>query len=376
MSAKCTFLHQATEVDPDAIKQLKFAASQPGMISCIGMPDLHPGGKYPVGASFIATTVYPELVGQDIGCGMSLYELDCSADLTERQMEKMCKALRRSGLEDGSASQPVVNGPAEAKKGISKLINQHQSSYGTVGGGNHFAEFQIVERIQEEAVVDASRLHLLIHSGSRTLGEDVLKSFRRDNTGKPGGNVPGALETYLTMHDVAVSWARQNREEIARRAADACRVRIRRKILDICHNSVTTQPDGDLFIHRKGAAPTDCGLVAIPGSRGTMTYIVRPTSDEAAQESAGWSVAHGAGRVIGRKDLQRKLDKRYPSKEACEKALAATALGGKVVYNDEKILRQEAPEAYKDIEAVVGDLVARDLVAVAAIMRPVITCKL
>ena len=46
------------------------------------------------------------------------------------------------------------------------------------------------------------------------------------------------------------------------------------------------------------------------------------------------------------------------------------------MYNDEKILRQEAPEAYKDIDAVVGDLVARDLVAVAAIMRPVITCKL
>ena len=213
----------------------------------------------------------------------------------------------------------------------------------------------------------------------------MLRDYREEAASKGGkGNdaTRGALTKYLAMHDVAVNWARQSREKIARRVSDTVRVRITRKVLDICHNSVTEQHgegnqcEGNVYVHRKGAAPTDCGLVAIPGSRGTMTYIVRPTPDPDVQQAAGWSIAHGAGRVIGRKDLQRKLDKRYPSKEACEKALAVTELGGRVVYNDEKILRQEAPQAYKDIDDVVGDLVTRGLVEVVAVMRPVITCKL
>ena len=378
-----TFLHQASMVDPDAIKQLKYAAALPGMVRCVGMPDLHPGGKYPVGASFVSEKVHPELVGQDIGCGMTLYELDCAAGVSDRQMEKMCKTLRQSGLDVGGGNVPEITSPVKAyEAAVNKLLGKHHPVFGTIGGGNHFAEFQTVEKVheqvQEEGILDDTKLHLLVHSGSRSLGEQVLRDFREEMTGKDG-TAGKALEKYLALHDVAVSWARKNRERIAESAADACRIRVKRKILDICHNSVvpyTSDAQASTYVHRKGAAPTDCGLVAIPGSRGTMTYIVRPTPDASAQEAAGWSIAHGAGRVIGRKDLQRKLDKRYPTKEACEKALAVTDLGGRVVYKDEKILRQEAPQAYKDIDDVVADLVARGLVSVVAVMRPLITCKL
>jgi release factor H-coupled RctB family protein len=376
MTTQITFLHQKSYVDPDAIKQLKYAAALPGMVTCVGMPDLHPGGKYPVGASFTSTVVHPELVGQDIGCGMTLYELDCAGSLTDRQVEKMYKVLRQAGIESASAAQPDVTVPQDMKKDVTRLVERHQNAFGTIGGGNHFAELQSVERLESEGVLDPARLHLLVHSGSRTLGEEVLRLYKEDVASKDSRRIGAALQRYLILHDAAVSWARQNREEIARKVSAACKVNFKRKILDICHNSVAATGSSGVYVHRKGAAPTDCGLVAIPGSRGSMTYIVQPTADADVQASAGWSVAHGAGRVIGRKDLQRKLEKRYPSREACDKALRFTNLGGRVVCNDDKMLRQEAPEAYKEIDDIVDDLTAHGLVNVCALMRPIITCKL
>lgn len=39
------------------------------------MPDLHPGGRFPIGAAFAADgELFPFLVGSDVGCGMSLFQ--------------------------------------------------------------------------------------------------------------------------------------------------------------------------------------------------------------------------------------------------------------------------------------------------------------
>ena len=46
-----------------------------------------------------------------------------------------------------------------------------------------------------------------------------------------------------------------------------------------------------------------------------------------------------------------------------------------MLYEDFKVLLQEAPEAYKDIDAVVDDLKSHGLVEVEAVMRPHVTCK-
>jgi len=127
MDGKISFLHQTSVVDPDAIKQLKYAAALPGMVRCVGMPDLHPGGKYPVGASFVSSNLHPELVGQDIGCGMTFYELDCAADLTDRQVEKMCKALRQAGLDVGGGALPNLIHPTDLNQEVKKLLDKHQS---------------------------------------------------------------------------------------------------------------------------------------------------------------------------------------------------------------------------------------------------------
>ena len=45
------------------------------------MPDLHPGKGIPIGATVITEKIiYPELVDQDIGCGMSFLRTGIAVD--------------------------------------------------------------------------------------------------------------------------------------------------------------------------------------------------------------------------------------------------------------------------------------------------------
>lgn len=58
-----------------ALQQLSITAALPGMRRVVGLPDLHPGRGYPVGAAFFSQgCFYPALVGNDIGCGMALWQ--------------------------------------------------------------------------------------------------------------------------------------------------------------------------------------------------------------------------------------------------------------------------------------------------------------
>ncbi len=64
-------------IEDSAIQQLYTTAKLTGMKRVIGMPDLHPGRGYPIGAAFFSRgRFYPALVGNDIGCGMALWQTD------------------------------------------------------------------------------------------------------------------------------------------------------------------------------------------------------------------------------------------------------------------------------------------------------------
>lgn len=65
----------STWIEGKAIQQLQTTAELDGMCRVVGLPDLHPGRGYPVGAAFFSVgRFYPALVGNDIGCGMALWE--------------------------------------------------------------------------------------------------------------------------------------------------------------------------------------------------------------------------------------------------------------------------------------------------------------
>jgi release factor H-coupled RctB family protein len=161
-----------------------------------------------------------------------------------------------------------------------------------------------------------------------------------------------------------VRWANANRKLIARRftatlgAEAEC-------LWDGCHNSITRLEAG--WLHRKGAVAADSDFVIIPGSRGSLSYLVKPTGDG---ESHAWSLAHGAGRKWARSDARLRMRERFSVAE-----LAQTGLGGRVVCEERDLLYEEAPAAYKNIEAVVQDLVDAGLVSVIATFRPLLTYK-
>jgi release factor H-coupled RctB family protein len=124
-----------------------------------------------------------------------------------------------------------------------------------------------------------------------------------------------------------------------------------RPVLDAGHNNISRRHvDGEtLWVHRKGATPSDAGPLVIAGSRGTLSHLVQPLGDGAAH---AWSLAHGAGRKWTRSESRLRARERFHHTE-----LEQTRLGGRVICEERDLLYEEAPMAYKDIEVVIGDLV-------------------
>ena len=355
--AKEAYLH------PEATSQLNRISKLPGVLLAVGMPDLQPG---PSGAAIVSRDViYPALIGGDIGCGMSLSSLSISPKI---KLEKAVRTLERAGLDD------VWDGDHKeflAARGVT--LSGFEQALGTIGGGNHFAELQTFHQIigrdaLNAAGVNIDRALLLVHSGSRGFGQSTLDNFKRDFKGQgcdPAGSVG---RNYLEQHTHAVDWAKANRALIADRFAEGLGAESK-PIVDLSHNFVTSKEvNGELhWIHRKGASPADPGLIVIPGSRGSFTYIVKAngTCDQSAN-----SLAHGAGRKIGRSDCEEKISKRFSHEE-----LKRTELRSLVICHDKTLLYQEAPAAYKDIKSVISDLERCGLIQVVAVLKPLITYK-
>src|SRR5690606_4288924 len=141
-----------------------------------------------------------------------------------------------------------------------------------------------------------------------------------------------------------------NRQLIARRMLERLRCE-GEQLLDVDHNLVSpVRIDGqDGWLHRKGATPADQGLVVIPGSRGDYSYLVEPLPDADARSLL--SLAHGAGRKWMRSECKDRLAARYSAEQ-----LSRTALGSRVICADRTLIYEEAPEAYKAIDSVLGAL--------------------
>jgi release factor H-coupled RctB family protein len=158
---------------------------------------------------------------------------------------------------------------------------QFDSSLGTIGGGNHFAELQGIKEVFDEEVfqssgLDEQALFLLVHSGSRGLGEHIYREHcgKHGNKGLPDDSADAVQ--YLAQHDHAVAWAGINRQRIATRFFDALQTRAK-PVLDVSHNFVESETFEGVpcWLHRKGAAPSDKGPVVIPGSRQARQSLFR-----------------------------------------------------------------------------------------------------
>lgn len=352
-------------IDGEAVRQLYATAKLDGVRLTAGFPDLQPGKGTPAGAAFVTEGVlYPHLIGGDIGCGMALFK----TDLVRRDVKLDRWAETYFHLEHAWDEEV---GSFLAEHNLEST--EFDAALGTIGGGNHFAEFQAVEEVFNPREfrkfgLGKQQVVVLVHSGSRGLGESILRAHEEQHFGEGVEADSFAAEEYLRGHDFAMHWAKANRELIARRFVTALGGKTE-CLWDGCHNSITArESDGkSVWVHRKGAVATDSDFVVIPGSRGSLSYLVKPMGDG---ESHAWSLAHGAGRKWARSEARLRMRERFGLDQLVE-----TPLGSRVICEERDLLYEEAPAAYKDIEAVIHDLVDAGLLSVITTFRPLLTYK-
>ena len=134
---------------------------------------------------------YPHLIGNDIGCGMSLFSTG-----VRRARFKVERCVTRLNSIRELSDVPSGN-PYEEDCPI--------RDFGTIGSGNHFAEFQCLENAPDPEMAQAlglmdGQVFLLVHSGSRGYGQDILSRFYN-----PGGIREDSEQAlaYRSEHDRA-----------------------------------------------------------------------------------------------------------------------------------------------------------------------------
>lgn len=293
-------------------------------------------------------------------------------------------------------AKPEFVSPTAKKRGRKQL--------GTLGGGNHFVELQRVDKILDPVIAEKFRitkpgqLLLMIHSGSRGLGHqtctDYLRKFEdafpeiadslveRDLMYAPWSSAL-AQEYYGAMCACA-NFAWVNRFLMAYNAAQALKSFgiTMQSVYDVAHNIAKVEThcvdcvEQQLIVHRKGATRafpakhTDIAPcyqetghpVLIPGSMGTASYIL--TGTQKAMELTFGSSAHGSGRVMSRR---KAFDTINPEQVVID-------LQKKGIYikapNLQKIA-DEAPQAYRDSDAVVGSLEEAGVATIIVRVLPV-----
>jgi tRNA-splicing ligase RtcB len=299
--------------------------------------------------------------------------------------------------EDGGA---VADADPSQVGDRARARGRHQ--LGSLGSGNHFLEVQAVERVVDATVADVlglwpGRVCVMIHTGSRGLGHQVCSDHvRRMATAMPqyGITVPDRQlacapvtspegRAYLGAMAAAANFGRANRQlltEATRDAfADATGHRDLQLLYDVSHNLAKLERhvvDGVtrlLCVHRKGATrilpprhadlPADLAAIGqpalIPGSMGTASYVMVGTP----AATAFASTCHGAGRRLSRHAAKRRIRGAALRTELEQQGIRVRAgsLAG---------LAEEAPFAYKDIDAVVETCERADLGRRVARLRP------
>ena len=377
------------------IEQLARVAGLDGCVRAVGMPDLHPGRGIPIGAAFLfADRVLPDLVGADAGCGVLLvvgHRDGPRGDALERRVraaldtpvlpdvdpDALLEAVLRDGprglatldgVPDALAElvrrAPADEGPSAALPDIPNAAEQ----LGTIGGGNHFAEISRVDRIFDKTRARALGIRtdaqaVLVHTGSRALGA-ALAERHVARTLLEAGDIDG----YLDALRAAIRYARANRWLVAWRLLGAAGLASDARVatvIDLVHNGVE-RCDG-CYLHRKGAAPAakDAPTVVL-GSRGAPSHVMMGTGSVTGLSS----VAHGAGRRMGRTEAYSKLKDRHT-----RASLVRTALGSRVIADDAMLMYEEHPDAYKPIAPVVESLCRDGLAHRVASLVPMVTVK-
>ena len=341
--------------------------------------------------------------------------------LNDEELDRVCREGSRWALKTGYANEVDIRRSEEGgclegadPTRVSKRAKERgRPQLGTLGAGNHFIEVDVIDEIFDLQAAQAMGLRqgalvIQIHCGSRGFGHqictDYVESFQdavrrykiqlpdRELVCAPLNSPEG--QAYLGAMRSAANYAFANRQVLAHNARQAIEQVFAGKIknyhltqvYDLAHNMgkiETHLVDGKkvkVCVHRKGATrafgPGTPGLppeyqaigqpVLVPGSMGTASWVLVGT--ETSMERSFGSSCHGAGRVMSRARAKREVhgEKLRQELEAKGIHVRAGSMAG---------LAEEAPSAYKDVDAVVQTVVGANIARKVARLRPVAVVK-
>lgn len=344
-----------------------------------------------------------------------------SIKLSTKELERVCREGAEWALDNGYAQEMdlarteeggrILGADPEAVSDRAKQRGQPQ--LGTLGAGNHFVEVDVVDQVFDSDAASAmglalGTLALQIHCGSRGFGHQVCTDYVREF--QPAAArykiqlpdrelVCAPLDSpegkrYLAAMACAANYAFANRQIMAHHARrsfeEALGGRVPNwelhQVYDIAHNmgKIEEHAVGEeqvrVCVHRKGATrafgPGFEGLpdeyrplgqpVLVPGSMGTASWVLLGT--EGSMEQSFGSTCHGAGRTMSRKQAKRTVrgDQLRAELERRGIQIRAGSMPG---------LAEEAPQAYKDVDAVVEVVARAGIAKKVARLRPVAVIK-
>ena len=341
--------------------------------------------------------------------------------LSGRELDELLVEGSRWALKKGYARKQDVERTEEggqlagADPGqVSKRAKQRgMPQVGSLGAGNHFIEIDVIDAVYDQEAAGVMGLRqggvaVQIHCGSRGFGHQVCDDYVKrlqPAVHKYGLQLPDRQlvcapfdspegQAYFGAMACAANYAFANRQVLAHHVRLSFEQALAGKVsdwdvfqvYDIAHNMAkveTHEIDGEqkrLVVHRKGATrafgPGFEGLppeyreigqpVLVPGSMGTMSFVLVGTEESMAQTFG--STCHGAGRTMSRRQAKKRIHGGRLKEEMAREVI--------VVYAGSlKGLAEEAPAAYKEVDEVVEVVHGAGIARKVARLRPLAVVK-
>lgn len=454
------FLNQDIALDPASEAKLdQLLRKLKDVERVVVLPDVHSKPDNPVPTGLVIASknkIYPFAIGQEIGCGVrvlntSLTEEEVTSDTIDNIFKSIKTLLRDNIKKEALVSKQeyidiLMQGQVYAKEkfffeeGINfnnlqlrlpeeylEKVSQRQFikaipkdaflgglyRLGALGGGNHFLELQVVDKLfdKEKAYefdLQEGKLIFMFHSGAgvfakrldnyyarrieshrwdKVIRQDFRKLlyhlndfklnrfflrkgifFKESFKGIPD-DTPEARR-YMTALRAAFNYSYVNRSFISQFIHDALQESLGIDVkLELVADSPHERIDFDniggqnLWVHRNGASRIDYlqerGLFPVPSFPGGPSFLCQ------AQEGLKGtlcSINHGAGRVFTKKQAKNMFSKDEVLKTFSDKGIKLYKMG------DENICEQ-SPFAFKDIAKLIN------LLRQSRLLKPVVSTK-
>lgn len=406
----------ASEVEDGAKAQIQALCDQSWLEGCkiAVQADTHAGAGCTIGTTIaLKDKVAPSLVGADLGCGMLVLDIPNEFGIDFAKVDAYVSARANDNQVLQYANLDELLNQLYCRQALHS-VDYLALSCGTLGAGNHFCEIDSNSKGQRQ---------LVIHSGSRNLGQQVakyyldiadehcnhtkadmrqaqaaliaelkaqgrhqeiqaqLEAFKANYQAKPA-QLPRELcylegeakEQYL--HDAAIcnQYAQLSRLSLGRRILEV----IAQTSVQIQETSAHefavyfgngAQSVGFETIHNYIGADNILRKGAISARQGEKVIIPINMRDGSiiaigkGNPEYNYSGPHGAGRLMSRTAAKAKLD--MAKFQNAMEGIYSSSVGESTI--------DEAPMAYKSIESILANI--QDTVEVIDIIKPLYNYK-